>query len=379
MPSYNILLKTVFTFYHPLAGHLDCVECLLDAGADKHAVDTLNYTPLHIAVQNNRLDVVQYFVSIKCSLNRRGIGNFTPLHVAANYGYVDILETLIKGGADVDCQDAAGNTPLILTARLRHYSAMKALINAGCDLNKINNEGYTALHYACHKAGGHQILLDAGADPNICDKNNISPLIIAASEGFDAVVKALLAAKCDVNIANDSIKKTALHILAFKGHAEIVDHLIYGGADINLRDALHHTPLWYAIKNKKLDTVRLLLRAYSHVDTYQCGPDVPEDACPAKLAVTEKMLSVIKLFILTGFDHDHMRNYLKDADLGISMEDTPGFSHWLDHASGAQTLKQICRKWIRHHLGKTFYQDLLSLPVPEVLQDYLSMKELNDH
>lgn len=360
-------------------GHLESVECLLDVGADKNVVDTLNYTPLHTAVQNNRLNVVQHLISVKCNVNRRGIGNFTPLHVAANHGYVEVLEALIKGGAFLDCQDASGNTPLILTARARHYIAMKALIQAGCDLNKTNNDGYTALHFACHKAGGHQILLDAGADPNICDKNNISPLIIAASEGFDSVVKALLDAKCDVNIANDSIKKTALHILAFKGHSEMVDTLIYGGADINLCDSLHHTPLWYAIKNKKVETVRLLLRAYSHVDSYQCGPDIPDDACPAKLAVNEKMLSVIKLFILTGFDYDHLRTCLRNEGTGLAFDDLPEFSHWLDHVSGAQTLKQICRKWIRHHLGKKFYRDLHLLPIPDVLRDYLLMKELDDH
>ena len=355
------------------------MQCLLEAGADKHVADTLNYTPLHIAVQNNRLEVVDYLLSINCDVNRRGIACFTPLHIAANHGYVEIIEALTKHGAYIDCQDSSGNTPLILTARTGQYLAMKALIKAGCNINKVNHDGCTALHYACYKARGYQILLDAGANPDVCDKDNTTPLLMAATEGFDMVVKALVNSNCDVNIANNSIKKTALHILAYNGHSECIDDLIYGGADISLCDSLNHTPLWYAIKNKKLEVVRLLLRAYSHVDAYQCGPDIPDDACPAKLAVSQKMLSVIKLLILTGFDHDHLRNCIRDEALTDSFGQVTDFSDWLDHASGAQSLKQICRKWIRHHLGRKFYHDLRLLPVPEVLQDYLFMKELHDH
>ena len=339
----------------------------------------MNYTVLHTAVQNNRLNVVEHLINAKCDINRRGLGNFTPLHIAANYGFAEVLEVLIKCGANVDCQDKTGNTPLIVATRTGQHIVMKALINAGCNIDKKNNDGLTALHYACQKARGYQLLLDAGADPNVGDNNNLTPLLMAAAEGFDHVVKALINANCDVNIANDSIKKTALHILAYKGHSETVDDLIYKGADINLCDSLNHTPLWYAIKNNKLEVVRLLLRAYSHVDSYQCSPDIPEDACPAKLAVSQSMLSVIKLFILTGFDHDHLKNCLKDEDLGVTFEQTPDFSHWLDHVSGAQSLKQICRKWIRHHLGKKFYHDLRLLPIPDVLRDYLFMKELDDH
>ena len=257
--------------------------------------------------------------------------------------------------------------------------AMKQLIDAGCDLNVINDQGWSALHYACQKATGYQILLNAGADPDVKDKDNITPIIVAASEGFDGVVRSLVDANCNVNIAVNSVGRTALHILSFKGHSQCINNLVYGGANIDVKDSLNRTPLWYAIKNRKTDVVRLILKSYSHADTFECSTTLPSEDCPAELAFREKLLACVKFFILAGYDYTHVRECLQKKELSYWLDGSDEFSHWLEFASGAQTLKQICRKWIRHHLGTKFFHHLQFLPVPEVIRNYLYLEELHDH
>ena len=358
---------------------MECVQCLLDAGADKEFVNTSSCTPLMVAIQCKKPDVVKLLLQNGCSPDFRGGSQSTPIHVASRAGNTDILDSLIEAGASINVRDSGGNTPLILGALNSHYGIMKALIKAECYINMSNNEGLTALHYACHKARGFQVLLDAGADPDVRDNHNITPLFMAATEGFDGVVKALVERNCDVNVPNDSVKRTALHILSYKGHTDCINSLVYGGADINACDIYNRTPLWYAIQNKKIGVVRLLLKSYSHVDTFQCSAESTSEDCPAHLAFHLKLFDVVKFFILTGYDQCHVRNCLQSNDFSDWLKTNEDFDHWLTFGSGAQTLKQSCRKWIRHHLGKQFYHHLQVLPVPEVLKDYLYIQELHDH
>lgn len=360
-------------------GFTDVVQCLLDAGADKNYINRSNYTPLMTAVQHNKYQTVQLLLENKADPNLLSGFHLSPLHIASMHGYSSIVDNLIEHGASIHSRDFEGNTPLMLSSRNGHYIVMKSLLKAGCDVNAANYDGCTSLHYACHKARGYQILLDAGADPNARDKDNITPLIMAASEGFDIVVKALVAAKCDLNIQNDSVKRTALHILSYKGHTESVSAIIYGGAEINICDLYNRTPLWYAIENKKVDVVRLLLKGYSHADTIQCPKATSDEDCPARLAFTTKQLNVVKMFIITGYDHCHVRECLQSDEFSDWLMKENDFSHWMEFGSGAPTLKQLCRKWIRHHLGRQFYHHLQLLPLPEALRNYLFLEELHDH
>lgn len=364
-----------------ISGYSECVQCLLDAGADKNYMNQSNNSPLYSAVQNNKEGVVKVLLENKTDVNSiSGLQHLSPLHIAAMRGYTGIADMLIEHGASVYSRDYEGNTPLILSAKGGHYLIINSLLKAGCDVNAANYEGVTSLHYACHKARGYQTLLDAGADPDARDKDNITPLLMAASEGLDNVVKALVEAKCDVNIPNNSVKRTALHLLSYKGHSESINALVYGGAEIDVSDIYNRTPLWYAIQNKKTEVVRLLLKSYSHVDTFQC--QATEENCPAKLAFETQQFDVIKLFMLSGYDHAHVRQCLQSdeyADWIKSLQANDEVAHWLDFGFSAQTLKQLCRKWIRHHLGRQFYHHLQFLPIPDVMKKYLHLEELHYH
>jgi ankyrin repeat protein len=85
--------------------------------------------------------------------------------------------------------------------RLGHDEVVRVLIAAGAPLDHVNNLGWTALiesivlgdggrrHVACLKA-----LLDAGANPNLPDRQGRTPLALARARGFAQMISALVAA-----------------------------------------------------------------------------------------------------------------------------------------------------------------------------------------
>eukprot|EP00982_Pelagococcus_subviridis_P015521 31407-Pelagococcus_subviridis.AAC.5 len=89
-----------------------------------------------------------------------------------------------------------------------------------------------------HKAAsnGHEAvvraLIEAGADVNKANDNGTTPLFIAAQKGHEAVVKALMEAGAVVNKA-DNHGGTPLHGTARNGHEAVVKALVDAGADVN--------------------------------------------------------------------------------------------------------------------------------------------------
>jgi ankyrin repeat protein len=99
-----------------------------------------------------------------------------------------------------------------------------------------------------------RLLLEAGADPMLSAKTNLTALMVAAGLGrredrtaeeekasFEGV-KLTVELGADVNAANDN-GQTALHAAAYTGSDAIVDFLVARGADVNVKDKQGQTPL----------------------------------------------------------------------------------------------------------------------------------------
>jgi len=82
-----------------------------------------------------------------------------------------------------------------------------------------------ALRAASHKGEEEcaQVLIDAGALPNVHDASGFSPVIIAAKFGHPNIIRLLVKANCNINKANFRARATALHWAATNGHQECVE------------------------------------------------------------------------------------------------------------------------------------------------------------
>lgn len=249
-------------------------DCIAD-GAGAHAIaDESQATALLFTAAASTPDpaVVSMLLAAGADVHARDRGEYTPLHKAALSGTPKVVRALLAAGADVDAWAEGfnvdwgwGYTPLHLAAKSNpHPEVVSALVEAGADLQAPGEESYfrgnTPLHYAGDNANPDvaAALLSAGADVGALSATGRTPLHEAAANASSpATIELLVAAGADVNVL-DSRGYAPLHSAAYYNpRPEIATALIAAGADVNARDphgyvppgraANHRTPLLMAL------------------------------------------------------------------------------------------------------------------------------------
>jgi ankyrin repeat protein len=139
------------------------------------------------------------------------------------------------------------------------------------DINKKDKIGITALCYAVRFTEEHteevRILLDQGADPNIKDNNETSPLHHSICSGHTNVTKMLLERGANPNIQGKFGSTPLMHISQQTDSTSIL-LLLEKGADINKKDDTGGCPLHYLISIDEGDSLKILLEngAYPNIE-----------------------------------------------------------------------------------------------------------------
>jgi len=129
---------------------LDIASVLVDAGAYKEARNALGETSLSLAAKNNNINAVKYLLENGADREARDKNGRTPLHVAAQNGHIGIVRHLLGEDiqSDKDAIDNDGNTPLHLAAENNHSDAVKELIESGATTDVKNNDDKSPLDVA---------------------------------------------------------------------------------------------------------------------------------------------------------------------------------------------------------------------------------------
>lgn len=199
------------------------------------------------------------------SIGRLDSGGNTPLHLAVINNYMPLIDWLKDHGADPNARGRYGETPLLTSVihdRSSDGRVILTLLRMGADVNGANEYGDTPLHRAAYHGltDKARLLLKHNADVSRRAQRGEMPLLYAARpEGHPDTVLALLEGGADVNAA-DYFGMTALHGAAMIGNVEVARVLIEKGrADLNRQTLDGSTPLHIAAVSGKTAFVQFLL------------------------------------------------------------------------------------------------------------------------
>ncbi len=276
-------------------GFKELVEQLINNGANIVIRDSKERTPLHYAATKEVADLLML------DINARDKSGNTPLHLAVHDNRPEIVSFLIANGAQVNLKNSKlltqlkydsyqntpvappyEQTPLDIAVGLKLQDIVELLISKHPDVNSEDEDGRSLLHIAVtfklHDVAKQ--LIAKGAFVNA--KNNLlqTPLHLAAAQGSQDIAELLIKNGASVNTRNH-VGQTPLYQAIAIGHNDIAALLIKNGADVNNQDMCDTTLLHKAAHYGTVEILQWLIAKGAKIDTTNC-----DDMTPLKIAET---------------------------------------------------------------------------------------------
>jgi uncharacterized protein len=285
-------------------------ECLA-RGANPNAMDKMKLYPdsgspeqdtaLSLAVRGRSIDIVKLLLSKGADVNIPVRILFTTI---VSYRLVDSKGEELSG-SDVSHTPYDGYSPLMLAVKNGDADIVALLLQRGADAKYRGQPNYenpfslvdgmkdSALPLAIAEDKNTLkivgLLLSSGAEVDIRDEKDATPLMTASSKGDQALAELLIKNKADVNAKSAKNGSTPLSA-AISGHfLALAGALIKHGADIEERDYLSA-----AARNRDAALADFLLKNGAKVDGVNPGEG---NATPLMLASSNGDLSIAKLLV----------------------------------------------------------------------------------
>ncbi|RFN49398.1 hypothetical protein FIE12Z_6293 [Fusarium flagelliforme] len=286
----------------------EAIQLFLHQGANIEARDAKGQTPLFRLARRpfrSHEEVTALFGSFtkaSANLDVRDTEGRTLLHEAIYHisraanldGSITFsYQYLVDAGVSPLTTDFKGNTlchELILAPGCRREKDLSKVFltlfeKAGVETNKSNFSGITPLHLICQMPTGGEYdvnrktqdclkwLLKHSSDPNASDIRGLRPIHFAASTDSYTVDRLLRAGADPFAITQQGMN--ALHIASRCKRSNNIGLLLQWMSDLspearntalNQKDVCQHTPLHYACRSGRIESVRLLLEAGADVN-----------------------------------------------------------------------------------------------------------------
>lgn len=259
-------------------GHREASLALIDSGATVNRprrYDT-GEAPIHAIARTG--DAVVLDAAMRRAGGRTDLhasNGVTPLHVASREHHSGCVAVLCEGArndAAVNAPDNSGVTSLHCAVQVAALDCVRILLRHGADANAANREGQTPLHYAAaathppsfSHAAVVDLLLAFGAKVCRRDALHRTPLHVAAETGNVSLVSVLLSAGADVNAVERVLGETAVNIAAACGRHSVLHELVAAECDVTIADKHGVTPL-HKLLSTGANGERLLLMPFRYL------------------------------------------------------------------------------------------------------------------
>ncbi|MCH6255188.1 ankyrin repeat domain-containing protein [Puniceicoccaceae bacterium K14] len=275
-------------------GNLEVLKLLLEDEESLSRTDAYGFGLLSLASKRGHLDLVKYLLDRGMDIDAPSGYRFqTPLMAAAEGGNLEVVKFLVEKGADVGYANQTGQS-VIMGAK--GGDLVRYLVEQGAEISRKNELGFTATTFAVFNGNQESLkaLLELGADPYSEARhgepilyeairqgwNDLSKIIIEAgfsleketygTTPFQAAAKAgqleLLRYMVSKGV-NPKDQPQAIILAAVQGRTDTVEWLLNEGIPVDYQDArFGQSPLYIAVSNQKIETVKLLLENGANVE-----------------------------------------------------------------------------------------------------------------
>jgi uncharacterized protein len=174
------------------------VRRLLDDGVDVDARDGRGRTAVTAAAAAGHADVVRLLVDAGADVDIQDAERNNALLVSGETGDLSVLREVLRARPDLARTNRYGGTALIPASDRGHVDVVRELLRTDIDVDHVNNLGWTALLEAVMLGDGGpdhreivRLLVAAGADTGIADRDGVTPLEHARRRGYDEIARTI--------------------------------------------------------------------------------------------------------------------------------------------------------------------------------------------
>jgi len=280
---------------------VEIVKLLIDFGADVNLCDNYNNTALHYACENRNEDILEILIDFNAqSLNVVNNNGRTPLYHACVNENISCVNVLVNcPNIDLNRCDDNGKTPLMVCVNLGNHDYVELLLGLHekiiytehdflvadlvpkyypniddnpININQTDNDGNTALHWACYDNCEYNTIWILFGHPKI-DVNRVNddgdtPLVVACMVGNLYIIPPLLMHdNIDVNSVTNNYD-TLIHLCCringpirySCGEKKILEDIIFHPKlDVNAMNYDGDTALHIACHDNNYDVTKILL------------------------------------------------------------------------------------------------------------------------
>ncbi len=148
----------------------ECIQPLLEAGADPNVKGASGQSPIRMAVRDGDVEVMSLLLKVAKVSEEDNLIQNAMAFLVDEETLLPVVDTLLKSGMSPNISIEPFNTPLLIEAVLDSKAGLvKLLAQAGADLEVRNEHGQTALVVAVDKFNVEmvKVLIDVGANVNV--------------------------------------------------------------------------------------------------------------------------------------------------------------------------------------------------------------------
>lgn len=337
-----------YSDYERLPVFSEMTKLLINAGANIHDQSNGGNLPLHFAAQGCSSEATTLLFNAGASPHSVNYKGETPLHRAVDGGNLNAVVQLLLAGADPGSKNLNGDTPISMASSIVDVNKQRAILaelnrvfenfNGECkdwnftafwqelaneklvsclnewmNGNKIDTWGVHPLHFAVVKGRMESVrtlFTSINWDLPPADVVGNTPLHWAALLKNTEDIHVLI----DLGVNLDSTNMqgmAALHYSVARGDIPIINALLLGGANIDIRDDYGRTPLHIASqdsRNKNLLLIDFLIQAGANPNLRDINGESPLFVA-TDILFPEYNWKLIEALIANGSDPNTRNDY----------------------------------------------------------------------